>query len=117
MTGFQVWSITAISQHNSILATLLEGRSAFQQISCLIFIRIKNVSSKILHEEHLVLEETLAHCTRDNNRAHNLFALYMSMTQLSAGKVMVDSLLGHIWTLNCQVYVKNETCTLFPVLN
>ena len=35
MTGFQVWSITTISEHNSILATLLEGISAFQQIRCL----------------------------------------------------------------------------------
>jgi len=65
MTGFQVWSITTISQHNSILATLLEGLSAFQQISCLIFIRMKNVSNKILQEEHTVLEETLTHYTRE----------------------------------------------------
>jgi hypothetical protein len=63
MTGFQVWSITTISQHNSISATLLEGLSAFQQRSCLIFIRMKNVSNKILHEEHTLLEETLAHYT------------------------------------------------------
>jgi hypothetical protein len=30
MNGFQLWSITTISQHDSILATLLEGLSAFQ---------------------------------------------------------------------------------------
>lgn len=69
MTGFQVWSITTISQHNSILATLLEGLSAFQQISCLIFIRMQHVSNKILHEEHTVLEETLAHYIRENHGA------------------------------------------------
>lgn len=69
MTGFQVWSITTISQHNSISATLLEGLSASQEIRCLIFIRMKNVSNKILHEEHTVLEETLAHYIRENHRA------------------------------------------------
>jgi hypothetical protein len=69
VTGFQVWSITTISQHNSISGTLLEGLSAFQQISCLIFIRIKNVSNKILHKEHTVFEQTLAHYTRENHRA------------------------------------------------
>lgn len=71
MTGFQVWSITTISQHNSILATLVEGLSAVHRIlvSCLIFIRMKNISNKILHEEHTVLEETLAHYIRENHRA------------------------------------------------
>jgi hypothetical protein len=67
MTGFQVWNITTISQHNSILDILLEGLSAFQQISCLIFIRMKNVSNKILQKEHTVLEEILTHYTRENH--------------------------------------------------
>jgi hypothetical protein len=67
ITGFPVWSITTISQHNSIIGTLLEGLSAFQQISCLIFIRMKNVSNKILQEKQTVLEETLTHYTRENH--------------------------------------------------
>ena len=38
--------------------------------------------------------------------AHNLFALYMSMTQISAGKIMIDSPLGHIRTINSVKFMR-----------
>ena len=45
---------------------------------------------------HTTPEKTTGLHYSGSTPAHNLFVLYVSMTQLSAGKVTVDSLLGHI---------------------
>jgi hypothetical protein len=115
----------------SILATLFEGLSAFQPISCLIFIKMKNVSNKILHEEHTVLEETFAHYTRENHRASlqwkHTRTQFICTVRVHDSTICWQSRLTVFWdtfsaTVTadykfCQVVEKNEICTLFPVLN